>query len=274
MRPTELLADWQRWGLAAEPEIVEQFTAGQNHQTLLIKSADEFWVLKQFAHSFDVAVSAQHWAAKLGLAPEIRFAKDNIAVMVYQESITFSDQHIALLGQALRTLHTTPAPTSFVRFDLLDFCQQYLSSLEGSLGEQAAAIHADLLPALDFFTQDPTPWCACHNDLVTSNCLLESDRVWFIDWEYAMLHNPWFDLASIVLYFGLDAEQSSRLLKHYHPDWEAKQSTPIFIAAQIALLWGDLTWHLSKYGDDYLAANPTRFAQLADLNARFKSLAT
>ena len=274
MQTTDLTADWQRWGLLAKPQIVEQFTAGQNHRTLLLKSADEFWVLKQFAHSFDVAVSAQRWAANLELAPEIRYAKGNLALMAYQESIVFSDQHLSLLGKALRKLHAAPTPTTFARFDLLEFCQQYLSSLDGSLSKKAASIHADLMVGLDYFTQDPTPWCVCHNDLVTSNCLFEPDRVWFIDWEYAMLHNPWFDLAAIVVYFELDAQTSQRFLAHYAPGWESKLETPIFLASQIALLWGDLLWHLSKYGADYLDANQARFDQLARVNARFTALTT
>ncbi|GHA18258.1 hypothetical protein GCM10008090_29800 [Arenicella chitinivorans] len=274
MQPSNLLANWRRWGLTAQPKIVEQFTAGQNHQTVLLQSADEFWVLKQFSHSFDLAISAQRWAAAQGLAPKIHFADDDVALMAYQESVPFAGHHIKLLAQALHKLHSAPEPTTFARFDLIEFCQQYLANLEGALAEQATSIHRGLANALHSFAQDATPWCVCHNDLVISNCLFEAKRVWFIDWEYTMLHNPWFDLAAIVLYFELDSQQSQHFLAHYAPGWEAKQQTPIFLAAQIALLWGDLLWHLSKYGTPYLLANPSRFTQLDDLTARFNTLAT
>jgi thiamine kinase-like enzyme len=86
---------------------------------------------------------------------------------------------------------------------------------------------------------------------VKANCFINGETAQFIDWEYADLHNPWFDLAAIIYYFALNDDQSRTLIAAYNNDWEIKVSEPIFYAAQIALLWCDMLWHLDKFGRDY-----------------------
>lgn len=54
----------------------------------------------------------------------------------------------------------------------------------------------------------------CHNDLVSGN-ILESGRLILIDWEWAGVGDPFFDLAVVVQHHGLDAELSRMFLAAY-----------------------------------------------------------
>lgn len=267
------LKDWTDWGMPGQPCVLQTFTAGQNHTTALVQADGQKWVVKLFSHSFHPASTAQQWAAELGIAPTMEIIDQNVALMPYIESIPFyrsTPNQLSQLAHALSRLHNTENST-LPRFDLLSFCAQYLQDCDTKTRQQ----HSDLLPALDLFINDATDWCACHNDLVQSNCLFTTQQVWLIDWEYAMHHNPWFDLAAILLYFELDTDSARRFLAAYRDDWSALTDSPIFYAAQIALLWGDLLWHMAKYGHDYRQQNPHRFAQLNRLSISLsESLAT
>jgi thiamine kinase-like enzyme len=101
------------------------------------------------------------------------------------------------------------------------------------------------------FEHDNTAWCVCHNDLVAANCFVIEQQAQFIDWEYARRHNPWFDLAAIVVYLRLDDRQANWFLQHYRGDWSACKDEPIYHAAQCALLWGDILWHLARFGESF-----------------------
>ncbi|RBP53692.1 phosphotransferase [Arenicella xantha] len=271
---SQRLKHWKDWGLAGQPRVLEYFTAGQNHTAALVEANQQQWVVKLFDHSFDIAVSAQSWAAEQQIAPPIVYANNDLAVMTYVAARPFETADLARLAHTLGTLHQS-TNTELSRFDFMSFCNQYLATADALTKQQ----HRTLLPVLQQFIDDPTPWCPCHNDLVRSNCLFTNERAWLIDWEYAMQHNPWFDLAAIILYFELDTKQSTRFLNAYSSaylnsgssqdslDWAAKIDQPIFQAAQLALLWGDLLWHLNKYGNHYRVDNPKRFKLLAHLAA-------
>jgi len=51
----------------------------------------------------------------------------------------------------------------------------------------------------------------CHNDLVCQN-VLEGERLILIDWEYAGVGDPYFDLAVVVQHHGLDRSSASVFL--------------------------------------------------------------
>jgi len=267
------LNSWRDWGLTERPQLLKTFTDGENHLTGLIQSSGRDYVLKVFSHSFDQAIGAQQWASTAVLAPLIIYAKDNVAVFEYESDNRNHDQNqpiksadIKKLSAALTELHERPfvSVEHLGNFDLLAFCDRYLINANALTMNW----HQALMPALEIFVNDPTPWCFCHNDLVKENYLIQPLRVLFIDWEFAQRHNPWFDVAAVLHYLALDKNQSTMLLEHYRDGWQCKMQDPIFYASQIAVLWTDLLWHLSRNGMDYRSENEYRFKQLSELAAK------
>jgi len=255
--PSKQLRNWHAWGLSEAPEIVRFFSEGKNHQTALIKSAGQHYVLKTFQGATEPSVKAQQWAAKLGLSPNVLYANNDIVVMPFVQTSPSTTNKIPLLAQSLSTLHNAPTP-SWRRFDLLKSCDQYLTSADPKIHQW----HEQLLPSLHVFTQDNTPWCACHNDLVAQNFLFIGDRIQIIDWEYAMLNNPWFDLASVAIYQQLDQNQTKQLLLSYNKSFTKRANETIFHAAQLSVLWCDLLWHIERYGNSYIKHPDNRLDQL------------
>ncbi len=46
----------------------------------------------------------------------------------------------------------------------------------------------------------------CHNDLLAANFIRGGDRLWIVDWEYAGMGDPAFDLANFAVSNGLDED--------------------------------------------------------------------
>ncbi len=55
----------------------------------------------------------------------------------------------------------------------------------------------------------------CHNDLVKNNLLFKDNGVVIIDWEYASMNNPYFDLASFISENELDEDRANFFLSKY-----------------------------------------------------------
>jgi thiamine kinase-like enzyme len=62
--------------------------------------------------------------------------------------------------------------------------------------------------------QNPTK-VLCHLDLHGINVLKSDDRLWIIDWEYAMMSHPFLTLASMASIEGWNDEEMGRLLEDY-----------------------------------------------------------
>lgn len=81
---------------------------------------------------------------------------------------------------------------------------------------------------LALLDKDATPWVASHRDLVMGNLLLAHERLWIIDWEYAAMASPYWDLATLCNEARLDLQQSRRLLQAYCAGGPAMQESILF----------------------------------------------
>jgi thiamine kinase len=122
-------------------------------------------------------------------------------------------ENLAALAALLRRLHHLPAAGE--DFDPLNAARRYAATVgtgrASELLRQAGEIHGSL--------QDGRPPGAlCHNDLLGQNILFtgeQSERLALIDWEYAAVGDPFFDLAVVVQHHGLTPELAAGFLDAY-----------------------------------------------------------
>jgi len=55
----------------------------------------------------------------------------------------------------------------------------------------------------------------CHNDLLNANFLADGERLWIVDWEYAGMGDPFFDLANFAVNHELGEAEEALLLSAY-----------------------------------------------------------
>lgn len=118
-------------------------------------------------------------------------------------------QQVALL---LRRLHATPLATP--QLDLVEAVERYACAV-GETGWQLVATARKNLQNCQ-----PSPasaWRFCHNDLTPGNFIAgPTGTLHLIDWEYAGLCDPAFDLAGFAAGADLNPDQSRCLLTSYH----------------------------------------------------------
>jgi thiamine kinase len=120
-----------------------------------------------------------------------------------------SPVNLERLARLLWKLHSL-APVG-AAFDPLAAARRYAAQL-GSEKSQAILRRAEkLAQQINADSMEPA---LCHNDLVCHN-VLEGERLMLIDWEYAGIGDPFFDLAVVVQHHGLDEKSMHDFLQAY-----------------------------------------------------------
>ncbi len=269
------MLSWQEMPVDEQPKLLKTFTDGLNHQTHLIESKNKRFVLKLFSSPSPNAITAHNFASQYNLAPEILYVNEqqSVALLEYIETDSaiqpVDSQELISLGTALKKLHALPnksVETQIGKFDLLSFYQKYLANI----GPDNALIQSkdkEIKPIVDLFLSDTTDWCICHNDLVKENCFITGVGTQFIDWEYAQINNPWFDLVTVIYSLKLDNQQVKTLIEAYDADLLPWLDNAFFYSALVSMLWCDILWNIAR--DPNMERSSIR-QKLNDID-RFKS---
>jgi thiamine kinase-like enzyme len=218
---------------------------------------------------------ASETAAGLAIAPALLAAHEDCLVTRFVPSDPVDAREIAArageLARALRSFHDSPAvlPTRFWVPDLLDEYAAQVHArgvrLPDAYGE-AAAVAARIAAAL-------APWRArpCHNDLLASNIIRarDGDRLLIVDWEYAGMGHPCFDLGNLSVNNDFDEAADERLLSAYQgaPPSDAHRAT----LALMRILsdaregaWGVVQAEVSELDFDFDRYARTHFERLRE----------
>jgi thiamine kinase-like enzyme len=100
------------------------------------------------------------------------------------------------------------------------------------------------------------PVAFCHNDLLNENFLFD-DRVRILDWEYAAMGDPFFDLANFSINHELLAPADERLLAHYFGQCDAQLVAVLSVMKLVSELreamWGVVQLSVSTLDIDFAA---------------------
>jgi thiamine kinase-like enzyme len=169
-------------------------------------------------------VACQEAAARLGLGPEPVHRDDGILVSRYLpgRTLTADDlrepETIARVARLLRKLHDADDTITghFLYFCPFQTIRTYARTAK-SLGARLPANLSALLEDVRELSRRVGPFrpTLCHNDLLPANLLEVDGRLWLVDWEYAGMGHPLFDLAGVSVSAGLDRDDDARLLEAY-----------------------------------------------------------
>ena len=123
--------------------------------------------------------------------------------------------NIRRLAILLRQLHSLAGRDDIAVVDLPAILDHYWATLaeRGQPDPGSNWTRAEMrAAAVDLSTQGPR--CLCHNDAHHLN-VIDTGRLWLLDWEYAGLGSPWFDLASVACNHDYGEVERRQLLRHY-----------------------------------------------------------
>ncbi|MBI4607293.1 MAG: phosphotransferase family protein [Planctomycetes bacterium] len=162
-------------------------------------------------------------AASLGVGAEVvAFFEDEKALVTrFVEGSALGPEDVrrpevlARIARAVRRCHDGPPfPGSFSPFETVRAYRARAVEHGVSFPPEAARA-LDLLARIERALGPPERLVPCHNDLLAANFIDDGRAVRILDWEYAGMGDPSFDLGNLAVNNGLPPEDRERLLELY-----------------------------------------------------------
>jgi thiamine kinase-like enzyme len=235
-----------------------------------INRRDELIAAKEAAR-VKVSPDAIHFDHKTGVMVT-RFV-DNSVTMT-PENFATRDGVVARSAEGLRKLHSSDAKFNS-RFELFKMIDQYLGILSARETDLPNGYHDTLKQAESVrraLNAHPLPQVACHCDPLCENFLDTGKRMWIVDWEYAGMNDPMWDLGDLAIEGQFTAGMEEALLAAYFAGAPSASERGRFVIykAMCDLLWTlwGLVQHANKNpADDFWAYALNRFARCQALMA-------
>jgi thiamine kinase-like enzyme len=116
------------------------------------------------------------------------------------------------------------------------------------------------------FLASPVELRPCHNDLLNGNFIDDGERIRIVDWEYAGLGDPFFDLGNFSVNHGLTAAEDAVLLAAYEGEVRPPRAARLLlmrIASDFReAMWGVLQQGISTLDVDFVAYAAEHFDRL------------
>ena len=103
----------------------------------------------------------------------------------------------------------------FDLFEKLDSYERFCGHSITSIFPDYAAVRQKVMALKQVIEASPRSFCICHVDPVPDNFLLQGDKIYLIDWEYAAMADPHMDIAMFCIYAGYRKEQIDQVIDFY-----------------------------------------------------------
>jgi thiamine kinase-like enzyme len=229
--------------------------------------------------SREVELAATIAAAGVGVGPEVvAFIRPEGYLVTrfidgspLPEADARRPDNLARVADALRRFHDGPAiPGLFIPLRIVEVYRALAVERGVRMPPEYELAHAigrriefALLPA-------PIELRPCHNDLLNANFIDDGQRLRIVDWEYAGMGDPFFDLANFSVNHGLAVEDDQVLLSEY--DGGTPRPDRVARLAHLAVMrvvsdfreamWGVLQQGISTLDVDFVAYAGEHFDRL------------
>jgi len=212
-------------------------------------------------------------AAQAGIGPEvIAFVEPEgwlVTRFVEGRPVPVKELHepnwIRRVAGAIRAFHDSPAiPGRFDSFRVVDLYRE-TAERHGVGVPRAygwAKGHADAIER----ALGQRPKRPCHNDLLNANFIVDGERLWLVDWEYAGMGDPFFDLANFAVNHDLSEQGESELLAAYSGKVSESDREVLrlmrFMSDFREAMWGVVQEGISELDFDFAAYAEEHFERL------------
>jgi thiamine kinase-like enzyme len=289
-RAREALTHIKLFWCLDERDIKVKRLGGLTNEVFYVDHAGEQYVLRLPGKGTEEYINRAHErvaakeAARVKVAPDVVYADDATGIMVTRyadENVTMSPKLFqmrkgaaARAAEALKKLHASDAKFP-ARFELFAMIDEYLKVLSTKDVELPDGYHDALMQAKKVrkvLAAHPLPLVACHCDPLCENFLDTGKRMWIVDWEYAGMNDPMWDLGDFAVESEFSAALEDELLGAYFPAGPSASERGRFVMykAMCDLLW--TLWGLIQLAnknpvDDFRAYALKRFQRCKALMA-------
>ena len=218
---------------------------------------------------------AAEGAARAGVGPEVeRFLADRGCLITrfiegepIPEERMREPEMLSLVVEAIRRLHggMGEVPSTFVPFRVVEAYRQTAIEHGVTIPREYEPLHDRALEIEAAFSLHPMPIAPCHNDLLNANFLLENGRVRIVDYEYAGMGDPFFDLANFSVNNLLDDGAQRELIRLYFGGVTSARSARLQLMRIMSdfreAMWGVVQQGISTLDVDYVGYASKHFAR-------------
>lgn len=227
--------------------------------------------------SREVEHAATVAAAGVGVGPEVvAFIRPEgylVTRFIVGTPVSMEQVHdpatLARGADSIRRIHGGPAiPGLFVPLRVVE-AYRALAAARGvpdPAGWEAA--HAAGRRIERALLEAPLPLLPCHNDLLNANFIDDADRIRIVDWEYAGMGDPFFDLGNFSINHELTQDEDAALLSAYdqtdapEPARLARVALMRVVSDFREAMWGVLQQAISTLDVDFVEYADEHFERL------------
>ena len=285
----ELVRAMQRVPELAGPELtLSVLSGGITNRNFLVEVAGRHdrYVIRlagNDTHLLGISREVEHAAtvaaAGVGVGPEVTafIRPEGYLVTRFIEGSRVPDDivhqpaTIDRVAWSLRRIHDGPAiPGLFVPLRIVEAYRALALARSVAIPpeyELAAAIGRRIELAC---LANPVELRPCHNDLLNANFIDDGERIRIVDWEYAGMGDPFFDLGNFSINHELTPDQDQRLLEAYdaggqwsdRPARIARLTLMRTVSDFREAMWGVLQQGISSLDVDFVAYAAEHFDRL------------
>jgi len=176
-------------------------------------------------------------------------------------------ENLQKVADLVKKFHSMPPiPGSFSVYQIVEDYAKTARSYNVSLPENFEWLREQMYTAKQAFDKDPLPLCPCHNDLLNENFLQQDGKIYLLDWEYAGMGDPFFDLANFAVHHKLTDEEDRYFLSCYFDQvtqtrWARLKLMKILSDFREAM-WAVVQIGISKLDFDYQAYADKHFDRM------------
>ena len=174
---------------------------------------------------------------------------------------------IRRVADSIRRFHDgPPIPGLFMPFRIVE-AYRALAMARGVAIPGAYELAMSIARRIELaFLASPVELRPCHNDLLNANFIDDGERIRIVDWEYAGLGDPFFDLGNFSVNNGLTPDEDTLLLEAYEgavrPARAARLRLMRIISDFREAMWAVLQQGISSLDVDFVAYVTEHFDRL------------
>ncbi len=212
------LATWRDWVSGPEklPVVVRRL-GGLSNVSFLVSDQKRCWAFRlnhpSGAEGIDLGadpaseLSAMMVAANEGLAPPVAFSSSEILVSEYVVGDKPSLADLQQIGELFRRVHQLEADVRTI-----DLHQHLINYHRQVRKDSAIDACFERVMALGVPAGESV---VCHQDLLFENMILTTTGIVAVDWEYARMADPAYDLAVFTASYSVNVQQRNILFNAY-----------------------------------------------------------
>ena len=225
--------------------------------------------------SREVEHAATVAAAGVGVGPEVTafIRPEGYLVTRFIDGSPVSDEAVRQpetlrrVADSLRRIHDGPAiPGLFVPLRIAE-AYRGLAEARGVAIPPEYELSAAIGRRIELaFLAAPVAMRPCHNDLLNANFIDDGVRIRIVDWEYAGMGDPFFDLGNFSINHELTPEQDAILLAAYEGEARPARLARVTLMRVVSdfreAMWGVLQQGVSTLDVDFVAYAGEHFDRL------------